>query len=394
MKKLMVIADDLTGACDTGIKFSEQGYRTRVLMPAALYDSYQDDSVDVFSVTTNTRNCSEEEAVEKISDLFEQVDGNYRFYKKIDSVLRGNIRAELDCFIDKGYARKSLICSAYIEEGRTIEDGNLHIRKKDKEIFSNAAEKMGLKSFCHVDLQTVRKGCKAIVEAVNATEERHVILDAVNNDDLYNIALAAGQLPDCIPAGSAGLAKQYCKCLFEKQEKQIRSEKNRGVPLLIIGTRNPVTVAQTQKLKDLNLEIHLLNTDEYGMQVESTETIKKRCRKGILLTTNLIYNNTGNNGELLLKNCHNSNILDYISAETEKIFADNRISGILASGGDVCASVLETLNLNKIDLIEEVLPGIVAGEAIGKDNRKTKVITKSGGFGDEDALVKIFEYMR
>ena len=48
MKKIMVIADDLTGACDTGIKFTQKGYKTRVIMPKDGDFSIQDESVEVF----------------------------------------------------------------------------------------------------------------------------------------------------------------------------------------------------------------------------------------------------------------------------------------------------------------------------------------------------------
>ena len=94
------------------------------------------------------------------------------------------------------------------------------------------------------------------------------------------------------------------------------------------------------------------------------------------------------------RNVFNSNVLESISAKARESYESNKISGIAASGGDVCAAVLEALDLVMIDLNREVLPGIPAGQAIGHNKRRITVITKSGGFGNDDALVRILEYMR
>ena len=220
-----------------------------------------------------------------------------------------------------------------------------------------------------------------------------MILDAQSDDDLAAIARAALELPDCIPAGSAGLAGQYSRCLYDPVKNAGKDKDREGLPLIIVGTRNPVTVEQVQHLKKLNLETHLLNTDEYGIHVESRELISVRQPEGFLLTTNLIYHNAPNR-EQVMQNCYNSEVLEEIAAQAEKICHSQVISAIIASGGDVCSAVLEALKLNSIDLCEEVLPGVASGTACSEDGRKMMIITKSGGFGNEEALVKLYEYVR
>lgn len=394
MKKLMVIADDLTGACDTGIKFREHGYHTRVVMPTADVKVYRDENIDVFSVTTNTRNLYAEDAYKTVNRLLDFCDGNYRFYKKIDSVLRGNIIAELDAFIDGGYADNAIICSTYVEEGRTIQNGILHIRKNDEEVKISVVEKLGLEKYGYIKLSTVREGYLSVIDEIKKNKERYIIVDSTTHEDLLTVARVCELLPRTVPAGSAGLASQYCHRLFQKKQISEETLNHDGIPLIIIGTRNPVTVRQVQKLKTLDLEVHIINIDQNGLIASEAVILeKKENKKGILLTTSPIYFNVGNTDYLISQNCSNDYVMDFISSEAQKIYQNNKISGIVASGGDICSSVLTALGKNKIDLVEEILPGIVAGQASGYEDHKIRMITKSGGFGDEDVLIKLFEYI-
>jgi uncharacterized protein YgbK (DUF1537 family) len=42
----------------------------------------------------------------------------------------------------------------------------------------------------------------------------------------------------------------------------------------------------------------------------------------------------------------------------------------------------------------EIMPGISIGEIVGGDANSTPVIAKAGGFGDDEALLKMMEYLR
>lgn len=395
MKKIMVIADDLTGACDTGIKFTQKGYRTRVIVSKENDKSLLDESVDVFSITTDTRNCDSKEAKIIMSKMLDFYGDNYHFYKKIDSVLRGNIISELDVFLEKGYAKKAIICPSFIEEGRTLENGFLRISRSEGEAIMNVGEALGLNSWEHVSLETVRAGHEFIVEKVKNSYQKYIIIDAVTNEDLEIVAKACEMLPECIPAGSSGLARYYYEPIYPKKMSGVEFEK-KGVPLIVVGTKNPITVRQVQKLKEVeNLEVYLVYIANDGVTVMSTAVLEEKSnKKGILLTTNVVYFNEENTDYLLYRNFSNENIKEIIAKEAFHIYSKNDISSIIATGGDTGSCVLESLGLDRIDLVEEVMLGIPYGVASGTKGKKVKIVTKSGGFGKEDALIKLFEYMR
>ena len=69
LKSIIIIADDLTGACDTGIKFHNAGLKTRVLTSPLAVDSFLAPDVPVISVNTDSRCLPAEQAKKVVSSL-------------------------------------------------------------------------------------------------------------------------------------------------------------------------------------------------------------------------------------------------------------------------------------------------------------------------------------
>lgn len=100
-QKLAVIADDLTGANDTGVQFSKHGISTIVVFQLDALESAAE-KADVVVVNTDSRLCAPRSAyywVRLAAEALKKM-GISRIYKKIDSAFRGNIGAELDGAMD------------------------------------------------------------------------------------------------------------------------------------------------------------------------------------------------------------------------------------------------------------------------------------------------------
>ena len=99
---ICIIADDLTGANDTTLQFFIRGCKTQV----AFGDDVSVDEnlkTEVFAMSTESRNTDVDTAHKKVLNAEENIIKKYNFehiYKKIDSVLRGNIAAEIITLID------------------------------------------------------------------------------------------------------------------------------------------------------------------------------------------------------------------------------------------------------------------------------------------------------
>ncbi|SDL30903.1 four-carbon acid sugar kinase family protein [Siphonobacter aquaeclarae] len=90
---IAVLADDLTGAAEIAGIGRRYGLRTELAL-----DIIPDTQPDLLVVTADTRSLSEEEAIHRTGELCRKLlTLNPEWvYKKIDSVLRGHVRAELE----------------------------------------------------------------------------------------------------------------------------------------------------------------------------------------------------------------------------------------------------------------------------------------------------------
>ena len=99
--KIVVLADDLTGANDTGVQFAKQGLASLVLI--SLPDPPLELDEDVLIVDTQSRALPPAEAYERVARavaLFKDRGPFQALYKKIDSTLRGNLGSEIDALMD------------------------------------------------------------------------------------------------------------------------------------------------------------------------------------------------------------------------------------------------------------------------------------------------------
>ena len=97
MVKLLIIADDFTGALDTGIQFVNKGIATQVFTkkPEAIGDI--DETTEVLVIDSETRPmpaAKAYDAVKNITGWAKEIKIPVIF-KKTDSALRGNIGSEL-----------------------------------------------------------------------------------------------------------------------------------------------------------------------------------------------------------------------------------------------------------------------------------------------------------
>ena len=102
MTELLIIADDLTGAIDTGVQLAKQGIKTQVILePDIDYQMlFHHNNFPVLVVNTESRHIDKLEAAHRIRTIMKaaQIVGIKRYFKKTDSTLRGNIGKELEAF--------------------------------------------------------------------------------------------------------------------------------------------------------------------------------------------------------------------------------------------------------------------------------------------------------
>lgn len=197
-----MIADDLTGACDAGSAF----------LPAvvALREECRMAPGEARVCTTHSRDEAEDVAAARVTEVGRAVPSGVRLYKKIDSVMRGHVRAELAALLNATGRKRAIVCPAFPEQGRTVVDG--------------VAWPAG------VDLRTLLDGLP--VETP----------DAVTPEDLARVAASARQ--EDLLVGSAGLARALGRV---PPRVEVPAHAGPGQALLVAGSVHPVTAAQLER---------------------------------------------------------------------------------------------------------------------------------------------------
>ena len=106
MIPLLIIADDFTGALDTGVQLSASGARTLVVTDTRLQRISP--GTDVLVLDAETRHLPPQQAADVVSKIVARARelGVSHLYKKTDSALRGNIGAELGAVLSASGERR------------------------------------------------------------------------------------------------------------------------------------------------------------------------------------------------------------------------------------------------------------------------------------------------
>lgn len=382
MKKILLIADDYTGANDTGIKIAERGYEVEV--------SLKTDEViesDICVIDTESRNISGNDSRKIINKTLNSINNldNYLFiYKKVDSTLRGNIKEECEEII-KYYKPEIVIFNpAYPVLGRKIIDG-IHfvndLRLKETEFASDPEKpveeddirKIFDTTSCHHTLEEVRNGL-TIEEGVNT-------FDTELDSDLAEIAKKCLDLnKKILYIGSAGL----CDALFD--ELIIKDP-----ALAIVGSvskENEMIVDYCAKMgvKVLELTLKDFVEDKYENTLKTAlETLD--AGEDLLITTSK-NRKSYDESKLYLENKglnQDEEFRNLIEVLVEEIVIKSKLSGLFITGGTTAFNALKALKASGTVLLRELEPGIIISEIKGLES-ELLMVSKAGAFGNERTI--------
>jgi uncharacterized protein YgbK (DUF1537 family) len=377
----ILIADDLTGACDAGVQFACKGLQARVILRFA--DDIHEGEVLVF--TTNSRRDLPAAAAKRIENLIAVLPKNDAtlYFKKIDSTLRGNVFVECESMMHGLGCQYAIIAPAYPTNGRVLEKGVLKYRDGGREVSCSVLDllqEQGMQSLTHIEtgkFQT-EEAFERELYGQRANGARYVLCDAISNGELDLIAHvlhASTERPLWI--GSAGLAEEAAVILAARSgPKEDRATegyfKNEVRPVLLcVGSDHPATLSQIAALQRAT-QVVSFKTDSNCFE-RLHETV--RGRKNVLLSvdTNKV------DRRVLYK------IFEHLM--------QTGIAAIVMTGGDTAALVCEVAGTHAILLRNEVAPGIPWGYLCGGLFDGLPAITKSGGFGSQSSLEEAVQFL-
>ena len=394
--RYLIIADDFTGANDTGVQLRRRGFATEVLFAGKPVGAKHSVVID-----TESRTGHPDHAYEIVSHAVENVDfDGFRFViKKVDSTMRGNIAAEVKAVDEKFQPELIIFAPALPDLGRTTVDGvqclngteicrtELALDPKNPVVEDNLVrmlaavydEKVFLKRLPDV------RGKDLTFE-----EGRIYACDAETNDDLKKILLAAGRTgKKILYIGTAGLADN----LMQLERPSLPAF---GVVASVSTVTNrQMKYCEGKGITMVQIPVHriLSGEEDTAPYLEQAMEALKRGEDTILLA------NTSYNREELELSFEAGEKLGLGPVETGdkvrsiighlamQVLEQVPVSGVFLTGGDTALGMLANIGADGSEILSEIRVGIPLVRVKGGSFEGLKLVTKAGAFGEDDAVV-------
>ncbi|MBK0123246.1 four-carbon acid sugar kinase family protein [Pantoea sp. S61] len=408
---VLVIADDFTGANDAGSGLARAGAKVHVLFDSRT--PHDANSADVLVISTDSRAVSASEAAHRTTLALQQhqaIAQDGWLFKKIDSTLRGNPGAEIEAALHASGKTLALVVPAVPKLGRTTREGEVWInmqRLTDTEFASDPKTPV---TSSHVltrlhmqsdlagetlDLATVRSGKLA---QVLASKQGLVVLDAEQDADIALIVAAAASLSTRpLLAGASGLGDALGEYLAARPARPV---------LAVVGSMSAIAQQQiahlaTQRdIRIIDIDIRqLFAQPAWPQAVEWQQAMQQALRDGthcVVRTTQhaeqrheieqLCQQHQVSRQELGERICH------FLAQLTQNVCRQALPAGLYLSGGDVAIAVAQALGASGFQ-IQGLVAGCVPHGVLLNSELHLPVMTKAGGFGDENTLVEAIRFI-
>lgn len=382
-----IVADDLTGAADTAVEFAGSGRRVHVALNTAAGEQ-----AAVVAVDTDSRERKAEEAAGRVAEAVLALAARdpRRWFKKMDSTLRGNVAAELAAFQAATAVSTLVVAPAYPAQQRSYVGGALRC---DGPALAGPLGRSHLPTLLEdcpgarllLPLPVVRAGPSAIGAHLQAApEETVVVADAVENVDLDAIVAAAeGSGRRVAYAGSAGLAAALARA-GGTVVASASPLSEPGAALFVVGSLQPVARRQLAVAAEcFGPAVVLPASGRYGRSNTPLDPLLSpslRRSSAILLTTP--------DEEAVDRRAFAA----LAGQAAAALIVEHAIRRVFVTGGEVARVLCERLNITRLVVRGQVLEGVPALMALD-GLPGLQVVTKAGSFGDDDTLVRVYRYL-
>ncbi len=364
----ILIADDLTGACDTGVHFARCGLTCHVDLSFA--SPRISGGPEVLAFSTNSRSDRPEQFQRKIEPLASGCSSlkSALILKNIDSTLRGNVGVEIATVLRAFRCDAAMIAPAFPAMRRHVRKGNLHwsdYSGRGQINIAQALMEQGIASgkIAHMSpaVEEFEKDFTAHIDA----GKQFFVLDCDSQNDLHFWAATAGAVSRRILwVGSAGLGIALAEHIAKSGVRRFVSQRI-GAPLIfVVGSTHPASLRQKSALLAAG------NAVEVKPSARAVATARRALREKRHLVVSV--------GPDASKSALREFLNGLDGLDTAALFF---------TGGDTGAWVCNAIGARAIDLRDEILPGFPWGFLRGGVFHGLPVASKAGSFGGEDALL-------
>ena len=370
--RLLLCADDFTGALDTGVRFVKAGARAEVFLNCEVdFSAYPD--TEVFIVDTETRHVPPKEAYHTVYGLVKRAAeaGITHFYKKTDSGLRGNIGPEIEALSD-ALSEKVSFVPAFPKMNRTVIGGFAYMDgvPANESVFA----KDPFEPVTVFRVTDLFSGGEACVKVFDAETDRDLeeLAEKITKRGAGNVV-----------AGCAGFAEFYAKCcgFTSLHETEIKL----NAPLLVVcGSINEISLKQVDHAAANGFSTVMLSA-------ASADAVALLRETGVCI----LENREESEAALSVLSKEETekarrDIAGRFGEKTEKIVKEGGVQTLIVIGGDTLYAAVLGMHAKSIRILRELPGGAVLSE-LELEGKLLTTISKSGGFGNEDWLTDILK---
>ncbi|MDT0169724.1 four-carbon acid sugar kinase family protein [Pseudarthrobacter sp. BRE9] len=380
-----IIADDLTGAADAAAAYGPT-HSSSVILDV---DSTWPDA-EILSINTESRYLAPAEAARAVTTAADRALGQHRrVFKKIDSLLRGNVGAEVAATLarltqgrSKGLA---VVAPAFPGTGRTTLGGIVHVNgapHSKGNYDGDVAAALAAGGLTAEVAGTSGRTPEELARHLRDVQDRGidaVVLDAVSDADLERIAAAAELLDfPALLVGSGGLAGHIAA---RENEKAARNAQVRRVSrtLTVIGSYSSLARQQTEALVAAGAEHITLDHDALEDPAVARKVAEAMTRNDVVLTPDPM--GTIDKSQALV-------VAEALARATAA--GIGHCDALVMTGGETATAVLKALGAGSFTVLGEIEPGVVVSLL---PEPLPLLVTKAGAFGDAGTLARTTRFL-
>ncbi len=402
MVRLLLIADDFTGALDSSIFFATKGIPTVVELSPDFSWEELSENTQILAINSASRHMPAERAaacVRRIADEAKRRNVGIIF-KKIDSALRGNPGSELAAVLDSPREQQLFLLPAYPDGGRVTNRGlqlwngtpisETTYRDDPLEPVLESNIKRILQQQTSIPISEVAR------DAELPDRTGILVLDADTNERILWRCRQILQLPKPIFfGGCAGLSAALAQALYPAARRAAVPIPK--LPLIVVsGSLHPVSVAQMAFGRSLGLPYYSLRLDrELSPSFFGTDAGMEwlRTARRELASKRVLLLETARTGAFADSGTYDA-VSRRIASLLTHIYSPEQPAALAVFGGDTLLEVAAALLSGGMLPQYEVERGVPLALASDKYGHVIPLISKSGGFGTERVIETLLETMR
>jgi uncharacterized protein YgbK (DUF1537 family) len=353
-----VIADDLTGAAEIGAVGLRHGLRAEIVRRGA-----PSGQADLVCVDTDSRSCGADEAGQRAAAAAKLLNsaGAEWIYKKVDSVLRGHVTAEVEAVMKQLRLNRALLLPANPSLGRVIRDGQYFVRgrpihktefARDPEYPRRAPQVMRLLKLPATFSIRLADGDRSL------TDDTIVVGEAATSQDVRD--WAARREAHMLPAGGSEFfgALLAAERFSAPDGKEALPTPGPGRQLFVCGTstesvRKFVAAARRRKQPVFSLPKELMWGAEFSGAAR--DAITDRAVAAFETQPRVILNVGLPSVRDLAVARHLS---DYVVQIAEQVLRRTEVSSVFAEGGATSAELVRRMRWARLTVLRAHAPGV------------------------------------